>query len=237
MLAVGTAVLCFCASASAGVSISAQLLGTPRESNAPDARTMPNWGSAVVSVVSDGGPILSVDFGSVGPTGFPRGIYGPLSQRWTSSLSNGLFDISSAGPSNVINGQSELSFDSHFLGTSGVDRLFTIEPNEGNVLFPGLNPLQSTPTAGFGNREFPGDLTTTGFLKASFDLPIQSQSTSVPLAYLAFGGGVSLDGRVVTTDGAFIVSQFVLFPNVPEPSSLFFLAFLASIAAVRRGRR
>ena len=220
-----------------GVTIQATVLGTPRESNAPGARSMQNWGSAAVRVVSDGGPILSVDFGSIGPTGFPRGIYGPLGQRWTSSLANGVYDVPSAGPANFTNAQSELSFDSHFLGTSGVDRIFTIEPSEGNIQFPGLNPISNTPAIGYGHGAFPGDLTTTGFLKSQFDLPSSAQAVSVPLAYLTFGGGISLDGRVVTTDGGFIVSQFLLFPSVPEPHSLFAVASLVGIVVWARHRR
>lgn len=101
-----------CAQAQAGVFISTQFLGTPRESSLPGARTMPGWGSGVPVLYSDGGPILSVDFGGTAAGGEPYGIYGALGQRWQSSQSNGAYDITTPGPINVYNAQSTLSFDS-----------------------------------------------------------------------------------------------------------------------------
>ena len=129
------------------VFIDAAFQGEPRNDIFNPTLTMPRWSSAVVYLLSTTGPIVSVDFATPFPTGQARGIFGRLGQRWTSSHANGIYDQTTPGPTTVDNGGGDLGLDSHFLGTSS-NRLFTIPPTEGNVLFPGANPLPGSPTIG-----------------------------------------------------------------------------------------
>jgi len=213
--------------AQAGVFISTSFRGTPWGSVSPGARTMPGWGAGVPVLNSTSGPILSVDFAGTAAGGEPYGIYGALGQRWTSSQSNGFYDTPSPGPLNVFNTESSLSFDSHFVGAEGVDRIFIIAPTEGLVTFPGLNPIAGTPEVGYGHGQFPGTLTTTGFLRGRFDLPPSAQLTQVPLAYFTQAGGITLFGKAITTQGEFEFGYGIGWPSLPEPSfSISFIILL-----------
>jgi hypothetical protein len=81
---------------------------------------MDGFGAVIMRVRSNSGPILSVDFAGTHSDGQPRGFFGRFAQRWTSSLGNGVYDVPSPGFLTANNlTDSELNFDTHFLGGPG----------------------------------------------------------------------------------------------------------------------
>lgn len=209
--------------------------GTPRNDFSAPTATMPGWGSAVVFLRSTTGPILSVDFATEIIPGINRGIYGRLGQRWTSPGGNGSYTETSPGPINVANAQNDFSLDSHFIGDT-TTRTFTIGPEEGNVLFPGINPIPSTAFVGYGAGvgvgEFPRE--HVGFIRGKFDLPASAQADLIELAYLTYGGQISMAGTVITAGETANISAIIVFPDVPEPSCL---SVVMAVAAILRRHR
>jgi len=224
-------------SASAAVFVITEFQGIPRNAPSSPTKQMPLWESGAAYLFSDGGPILSAEFSGTSPGGYIRGIFGRMGQRWESSAGNGVYDVSSPGPINIVNAQSNLSLDSHFLPLTIPGAVYTDLPTEGQIQFPGLNPIPSTDAVGYGSGFPPGmGLQFQGFLKGSFVLPASAQSTWLPFAYLTLGGSLAFSADVTTTDGTFRVAQFLLHPDVPEPAAISVM-FSCFLITSRRSRK
>jgi hypothetical protein len=198
-------------------------------------QVMQDWGAVILRLQSTSGNILAVKFSGTDALGRPRGFFGRLGQRWTSSQGNGVYDQWSPGflPQKNI-GPSPLNFDSHFLG-DGSEFLVTDALEEGNVLFPGVNPVPSDAFVGYGVGGRIGE-ESVGFLTGGYAVLPPAQRTSFDFAYLTLGGSMEYRGVVSTAAGDFEIAGGGGVPDVPEPTSAIALSVvLASLLS--RSRR
>ena len=191
--------------------------------------------ATLVRVSSSAGPILAMDLAGMHSNGKPRGIYGRMCQRWLSSQSNSVYDVPTPGFSLVLNNQTVESLDAHFV-TPPTSVTVTSLLEEGNVDFPGGNPLPSTPSVGYGiGHRFFFDIPTMGYLRGAYEIPASANVTSLNLAYVPLGGTIDIRGAALLGSGwaEFQFSAFV--PDIPEPATLALLVVIATLATLRRG--
>ncbi len=205
----------------------------------PQGITVPGWTATTLRLVSNSGNITGVNFSGVNAQGIPRGVYGCFAQIWISPNANGQYTQTSPGFRTENNSfPSEFNLDSHFLGDPANFIVHSLL-EEGNVDFPGFNPIPSTPTFGYGNgRPFflAQQIEFTGYLRGAFDIVPSQQLPLLNLAYVALGGGGFLIGEVYTTGGTFEMAiGFGTGPQFPEPSSLYVALFLG-LRTIRRHR-
>lgn len=188
----------------AGVTMTLIDRGTPTD-GVNSANGFRAW---VVHFTSDSGNINGFDLENS-----DRGIFGPMVQRWTSSSSNGIYDISSAvhTAQNLVP-RSE-NFDSHLL----VQTLLPGPPPFESLGTGSFPPVGSTVGGGMPsntNDSGIGVSGTDGFIKGTYGIVGPEQATSMDFAYIVMRDGElnQLSGRVLvgTAGGMFEIV-------IPEP--------------------
>jgi hypothetical protein len=212
--------------------------GTMHSLPPPQGITVPGWTATTLRLVSDAGNITGVNFSGVNAQGIPRGVYGCFAQIWIAPNADGNYTQTTPGFLRENNSfPSEFNLDSHFLGDPAN---FVIHSplQEGNVDFPGFNPIPSDGTYGYGNGrafEIVHQIALTGYMRGAFDVSPSGQHTSLDLAYVALGGGGFMIGEVYTTGGAFEVAiGFSTGIPFPEPTAAFAIAPLGVALGGRR---
>jgi hypothetical protein len=162
-----------------------------------------------------------VNFSGLRPDGVPRGIYGCFAQIWISPNGDGQYTQTTPGFRTENNSTlHEFNLDSHFLGNPA-NYIVNSPLEEGNVDFPGFNPIPSNETFGYGSgRPFNlvHQVALTGYMRGAFDIVAAQQSSTFDVAYVALGGGGFLFGQVFTTQGTFeFDTGFSTGPSFPEP--------------------
>jgi hypothetical protein len=184
--------------------------------------------SWLIRLTSDSGNLNGIDLETSG-----HGLFGPLVQRWPSSLSDGVYDAQTAvHVAQNITPRAE-NFDSHLLHPTIPQGPPPPFESLGSGSFP---PVGSSVGGGMPtntNAWGIGISGPNGFIKGAFYIPGPEQGPILDLAYLVLRNGEldQLSGRVaVATPGG--VFEVV----IPEPQGFAFVILGAGAARLNRWR-
>jgi hypothetical protein len=183
-----------------------------------------------------------------------NGLFGKFVQRWTSSSGDGVYDTQTINVTgnneNLTN--SVINFDSHLLqpGNPKSDANYV-----GKINFaedPGAAfPASGTPVLPFGTNSDSAGFnlgSNTGTIQAAFGINGPAQSSVVDLAYIVLPDGYDFNPTLTNLPGGvpgFGTSliavaggspQLVVFPAIPEPTTLG-LAGVSALGLLARRRR